>query len=174
MFNAMKISEKQLTNIIEESVRKNLAEYRLKQMIKSIVRESIESMGGMYQFEADDDDKSDSDNKKSSEAKPLHNPNGVSDQNNETEEEQQIRSSVEKFFKSANSVGKKVDIAGYAYELDGIKPKSGEDTNEMKNSRGMFMKKLNHELNDQGYPYSFSTSEINHLASIISSNSKLN
>ena len=153
----MKINEKQ--------------EAKLKRYIKNLVSESLQSLGSSYQFESDDDD---NDSGKDVEKKPLKNPNGVSDQNNETEEEQQLRSSVEKFFKSTNKVGRTVDVAGYAYQLDGIKPKTGEDTNDMKNSRSLFMKKLNHEPNEQGYPYSFSTDEVNRLASLISSNEKMN
>lgn len=164
----MQISESKLTSIIKECVDRRLMEYRLKTYIKGMVMEMLD-MGEMAQFEADDDDKEGSEPSK----KPLKNPDGTSDQNNETEKESQLRSSVEKFFKSTNSVGRKVDIAGYAYQLDGIRPKPGEDTNDMKNSRSLFMKKLNHEPNDQGYPYSFSTDEINRLASLISSNSKM-
>ena len=174
----MKISEKQLTKIINESIRKRLNEAKrlqteseLKNKIKSLVREELESFGGMEQFEESDDD---SESKgKSVEKKPLHNPDGVSDQNNETKEQQLLRSSIEKFFKSPSSVGRKVDLAGYAYQLDGLKPTPGEDSKEMKNSRSLFVKKLNHEPNDQGYPYSFSTDEINRLASMISSNNKV-
>ena len=146
-------------------------EAKIKNYIKKIVKESIESMGDYSQFEGDY--KKDYPHKGENE-KPLHNPNGTSDQNNENDKEEMLRSSVEKFFKSNNTVGRKVDIAGYAYQLDGIKPSKGEDSNEMKNSRSLFMKKLNHEPNDQGYPYSFSTAEINRLASMISSNNKLN
>lgn len=149
-----------------------LQEQKLKNYIKKLVREMIEMDGGMNQFE--DNYKADYPHKGENEKKPLHNPNGTSDQNNENQEEEQLRSSVEKFFQSPSKSGRKVDIAGYAYQLDGIHPKEGEDSNEMKNSRSLFMKKLNHEPNDQGYPYSFSTDEINRLASMISSNNKMN
>lgn len=187
----MKITESKLTSIIENSVKKALNNYgyilkeekkkeqkrtldeqRLKAYIKGLIREMIEMDGGMNQFE--DNYKADYAHKGENEKKPLHNPNGTSDQNNETQEEEQLRSSVEKFFQSPSKSGRKVDIAGYAYQLDGIHPKEGEDSNEMKNSRSLFMKKLNHEPNDQGYPYSFSTDEINKLASMISSNNKMN
>ena len=144
---------------------------QLKRYIKNLIKESVESMGGYSQFEGDY--KKDYPHKGENEKKPLHNPDGTSDQNNENEQEELLRSSVEKFFKSNNTVGRKIDIAGYAYQLDGIKPTPGEDSNEMKNSRSLFMKKLNHEPNDQGYPYSFSTAEINRLASMISSNNTI-
>lgn len=156
----MKLTEKQLTNIIEESVKKNLMEYRLKQYIKNIVRESFESMGGFSQFEEEEDNnKSD----KKSAPKPIHNPNGVSDMNNETKEEEERRSQVEEFFKKEG-----VDIAPYAYQLYNVERTEGEDTNEMKNARSKFMKCLNHEPNEDGYPYSFDSAEINKLHSFIS------
>ena len=50
----MVISEQHLTNIINKTVKKHLAEQQLKNKIKSIVRESFESMGGFSQFEASD------------------------------------------------------------------------------------------------------------------------
>lgn len=146
-------------------------EAQVKNYIKKLIKEELESMDAYDQFEGDY--KKDYPHKGENEKKPLKNPDGTSDQNNEDEREQQLRSSVEKFFKSPNTVGRKIDIAGYAYQLDGIKPTDGEDSNEMKNSRSLFMKKLNHEPNDQGYPYSFSTAEINRLASIISSNNTI-
>lgn len=138
----MKINEKQLNNII-----------------KKAVRESIESFGAFNQFESDSDEK---ETKKSD-------GEGKADINNETEEEQEKRSSVETYFKDPH-----MDVAQYAYDLEGIKPKEGEDTNEMKNARSLFMKKLNHEPNDDGYPYSFSTMEINRLFSLMSSSKSSN
>jgi hypothetical protein len=158
----MKITESQLANIIKESAKNALAEEMLKNKIKKMVRESLESFGGFTQFEEDDNEKEEAPKKlKKSE-------NGKADFNDETSEDKERRSSVEAFFKDPHR-----DIATYAYDLDGIKPKKGEDTNEMKNSRSLFVKKLNHELNDDGYPYSFSTAEINRLVSLISSSNSL-
>ena len=153
----MKISEKQLTNIINESVKKNLAEYKLKQYIKGLVKESFDSMGAFSQFEDKDEE---------SEPKKLEKKdNGVADFNHENENEEERRAQVEKFFGKPG-----VDIAQYAYKLYGITPREGEDTNEMKNARSKFMKCLNHEPNEAGYPYSFESQEVNKLQSMISSN----
>lgn len=154
----MKISEEKLTNLINECVRKNLLEYQLKQRIKSIVRESFESMGDFSQFEAADSE--------DSEPKPLKkSESGKADFNDENENEQERRAQVEKFF---NQDG--VDIAPYAYQLYHVEKREGDDTNEMKNARSKFMKCLNHEPNEAGYPYSFSSDETNKLQSMISSN----
>ena len=154
----MKISEEKLTNLINECVRKNLLEYQLKQRIKSIVRESFESMGDFSQFEAADSE--------DSEPKPLKkSENGKADFNDENGNEQERRAQVEKFF---NQDG--VDIAPYAYQLYHVEKREGDDTNEMKNARSKFMKCLNHEPNEAGYPYSFSSDETNKLQSMISSN----
>ena len=89
-----------------------------------------------------------------------------SDMNSETGENKQRRGQVESYFSNPG-----VDIAQYAYNLYNIEIKKGEDTNDMKNARSKFMKCLNHETNEAGYPYSFTTSEINRLYSIISNNS---
>lgn len=142
----MKISESQLKKIIGENA-------------KTHIREFIES-GGFSAFEANDDEK---DRNTRQETKPLHNPNGVSDQNNETKEQQEKRAQVESYFKKDG-----VDIAPYAYKLYGVEHSSGNDTNEMKNARSKFMKCLNHEPNTNGYPYSFASDEINSLQSYIS------
>ena len=155
----MKISEKQLTGIIYESVRKNLMEQRLKNYIKGLIKEEFESMGGFSQFEADDSE-TDSEPKKLEKS-----DNGKADFNHENQDEQERRAQVEKFF---NKPG--VDIAQYAYKLYNITPREGEDTNEMKNARSKFMKCLNHEPNESGYPYSFDSNETNRLQSMISSN----
>ena len=153
----MKISEKRLTNIINESVKKNLAEYKLKQYIKGLVKESFDSMDAFSQFE-DKDEESEPKKLKKSE-------NGVADFNHEDGNEEEKRAQVEKFFGKPG-----VDIAQYAYKLYGVTPREGEDTNEMKNARSKFMKCLNHEPNEAGYPYSFESQEVNKLQSMISSN----
>ena len=80
-------------------------------------------------------------------------------------EDKHRRGQVEGYFSNPG-----VDVAQYAYRLYGIEPKKGEDTNDMKNARSKFMKCLNHETNETGYPYSFTTAEVNRLYSIISNN----
>lgn len=153
----MKISEKQLTNIIMESVKSGLVEQKLKKAIKQMVRESLESFGGMSQFEAEDSE---------NEPKELtKSDSGKADFNHENRDEEERRAQVEKFFSKDG-----VDIAPYAYKLYHVEAREGEDTNDMKNARSKFMKCLNHEPNEAGYPYSFSSSETNKLQSMISSN----
>lgn len=56
-----------------------------------------------------------------------------------------------------------VNNAPYAYKLWPEKEKS--------NARSQFTKCLNGKLNDEGFPYSFTDSEINELYSLISSTS---
>lgn len=53
-----------------------------------------------------------------------------------------------------------VNTAQYAYKLYPNKDEAS--------ARGLFMKKLNHDLNDNGYPYQFNSKEINRLYSMLS------
>ncbi len=158
MTKKVRINEGTLTRIIAESTRRAISEYLLEAKIRKAVRESIESMGDFSQFEESDEDG------EKAERKPIHNPDGTSDMNNETKDEEELRDEVEGFFKSRG-----VNIAPYAYKLYGVEDTKGEDTNDMKNARSKFAKCLNHEPNENGYPYSFDSSEINSLHSYISS-----
>lgn len=152
----MKINDKHLDSIISESVSKVLNEEALKQTIKKMVRESFESFANYNQFEESDE----------TQKKLTKSDDGKADFNDEDKHESERRSQIEKFFHN-----KGVDIAPYAYQLYHIKPKQGEDSNEMKNARSKFMKCLNHEPNEAGYPYSFTSQEVNELQSMVSSNS---
>ena len=89
----------------------------------------------------------------------------LSDMESESEEEQETRDSIEAFFKQDG-----VNSAAYAYSLYNVKAVEGEDTDEMKNARSKFAKCLNHEKNEAGYPYSFTSAELNTLKGMISSN----
>lgn len=154
----MVISESKFNQILAESIEKCLNEQALKEMIKGKVRESIMSMGEMP-YEESDDEKDDKP------IKPKKNSNGVSDMNNETEAESEKRDQVEDFFDKPG-----VNNAQYAYRLFGVEPEHGKDTNDMKNARSQFEKDLNHETNDAGYPYSFTSAQVNKLQSMISNN----
>lgn len=139
----------------EKNDLKVLEEKMLKNKIKQIVRESLESMGKFNAFEDKDD-----------------NIDGrEADINNESPSEKRRRSEVENFFKKKGQSKSKSGInnAYFAYKLSGVEPKKGKDTNAMKNARSQFEKKLNHEKNDAGYEASFSSEEINNLQSYISS-----
>lgn len=92
----------------------------------------------------------------------------LSDMETETKKEQELRNSVEDYFKKPE-----VNNAPYAYKLDNVSPQKGKDTNAMKDARHDFAAKLNHTKNEAGYPYSFTSSEVTHLANMIS-NSSLN
>lgn len=89
----------------------------------------------------------------------------LSDMNIEDDDEQETRDSIETFFKQDG-----VNTAAYAYQLYHVKSIEGEDTDEMKNARSKFAKCLNHEKNEAGYPYSFTSAELNTLKGMISSN----
>ena len=121
-------------------------EKQLKAAIKQIVRESLENYGAFNTYEEDNKD------------------GRKADMNSKNEKEEKLRSEVESYFKQPG-----VDCAYFAYRLANVDPKEGSDTNEMKNARSLFMKKLNHEDNESGYPYSFDSSEVNRLHSLISS-----
>lgn len=151
----MVLNENKLKNIIRESIETYLFEEQLKNEIKNIVRESLENFGGMAQFESEDSEYSE------------HNEDDerLSDMNTETDDEKETRDSIEAFFKQPG-----VNNAPYAYSLYGVDAKEGQDTNEMKNARKKFADCLNHEKNENGYPYSFSSEQLNHLKGMISSN----
>lgn len=151
----MVLNESKLKNIIRESIETYLFEEQLKNEIKKMVRESLESFGAMSQYESEDSEYSE------------HNEDDerLSDMNTESDDEKETRDSIEAFFKQPG-----VNNAPYAYSLYGIDAKEGEDTNEMKNARKKFADCLNHEKNENGYPYSFSSEQLNHLKGMISSN----
>lgn len=148
----MTLNQEQLTNIIKESINNFIAEQKLKNHIKSLVRESLENFGDFSQYEARDNDDEDKDGR-------------LSDMSTETDDEAETRDSIENFFKQPG-----VNNAPYAYKLYGVEPKEGEDTDEMKNARKKFSDCLNHEKNENGYPYSFNSEELNRLKGMISSN----
>lgn len=151
----MVLNESKLKNIIRESIETYLFEEQLKNEIKKMVRESLESLGAMSQYESEDSEYSE------------HNEDDerLSDMNTESDDEKETRDSIEAFFKQPG-----VNNAPYAYSLYGVDAKEGEDTNEMKNARKKFADCLNHEKNENGYPYSFSSEQLNHLKGMISSN----
>lgn len=152
----MTLTEKDIKSIIKESVKNYLLEQVLKTEIKKMVRESLENFGALSQFEAENNsdrvDKSDDDER-------------LSDMNTESDEERETRDSIEAFFKQPG-----VNNAPYAYSLYGVDAKEGQDTNEMKNARKKFADCLNHEKNENGYPYSFDSNELNTLKGMISGN----
>ena len=148
----MTLNQEQLANIIKESINNFIAEQKLKNHIKSLVRESLENFGDFSQYEARDNDDEDKDGR-------------LSDMNTETDNEAETRDSIENFFKQPG-----VNNAPYAYELYGVEAKEGQDTNDMKNARKKFADCVNHEKNENGYPYSFSSNELNTLKGMISGN----
>ena len=146
----MTLNQEQLTNIIKESINNFIAEQKLKNHIKSLVRESLENFGDFSQYEARHNDEEDG---------------RLSDMNTETDDEAETRDSIENFFKQPG-----VNNAPYAYKLYGVEAKDGQDTNDMKNARKKFSDCVNHEKNENGYPYSFSSNELNTLKGMISGN----
>lgn len=151
----MVLNESKLKNIIRESIETYLFEEQLKIEIKKMVRESLESLGAMSQYESEDSEYSEYN----------EDDERLSDMNTETDDEKETRDSIEAFFKQPG-----VNNAPYAYSLYDVDAKEGEDTNEMKNARKKFADCLNHEKNENGYPYSFSSEQLNHLKGMISSN----
>lgn len=154
----MTLTEKDIRKIVRERVENYLFEQKLKNEIKTMVRESLENFGAMYQFEVDDNDERDENNVDTDDER-------LSDMNTETTDEKETRDSIEAFFKQPG-----VNNAPYAYSLYGVDAKEGQDTNEMKNARKKFADCLNHEKNENGYPYSFSSDQLNTLKGMISGN----
>lgn len=149
-----------LTSIINESISEVMAEQKLKETVRRIVNESLEELGGFQTLEGTDDAEQEKKQERHNDSIEKKDER-LSDMNTETEKESEKRSQIENFFKD-----KGVNNAPYAYELFGVSADKGKDTNAMKNARSEFAKKLNHELNDNGYPYSFSSSEVNRLESL--------
>lgn len=127
---------------INENQLKNI----IAKQVKKYLAESFYGNEGVYTESDDEDGRS-------------------SDMENETEEERELRDSIEAFFKQPG-----VNCAAYAYKLYSVKAQEGQDTDEMKNARSKFAKCLNHEKNEAGYPYSFTSAELNTLKGMISSN----
>ena len=144
----MKLTEKQIKNIIAESIKANIQEALIKEQIKQLVRESLENFGGYSQYESSDKE-----------------DGRLSDMNTETDDEAETRDSIENFLKQPG-----VNNAPYAYELYGVEAKEGQDTNDMKNARKKFADCVNHEKNENSYTYSFSSNELNTLKGMISGN----
>ena len=144
----MNLNEKQIKNILAESVRTSIQEAIIKEQIKQFVRESLENLGGYSQYESSDEE-----------------DGRLSDMNTETDNEAETRDSIENFFKQPG-----VNNAPYAYKLYGVEAKEGQDTNDMKNARKKFADCVNHEKNENGYPYSFDSDELNTLKGMISGN----
>lgn len=150
----MVLNEKIIKDVIRESIETYLFEEQLKNEIKALVRESLDRYGDFSQFESSEEPKNDN-----------NEDERLSDMNTETEDEKETRDSIEAFFKQPG-----VNNAPYAYELYGVEAKEGQDTNDMKNARKKFSDCLNHEKNENGYPYSFNSNELNHLKGMISGN----
>ena len=144
----MKMNETEIKNIIAESIKTYIAEEHIKNTIKQYVRESLENMGGYTQFESSDEE-----------------DGRLSDMNTESDNEAETRDSIESFFKQPG-----VNNAPYAYKLYNVDAKEGQDTNDMKNARKKFADCVNHEKNENGYPYSFDSDELNTLKGMISGN----
>ena len=133
--------------------RKMISETKFKNIIDRLVRESLmENFFGNEMMTIEDDNK-DKDKR-------------LSDMNTEDDEDSETRDSIESFFKQPG-----VNCAPYSYKLYNVRGVEGEDTDDMKNARSKFMKCLNHEKNEAGYPYSFTSAELNTLKGMISSNS---
>lgn len=117
----------------------------LKQYIKKIVNECLKSLNENYYFEEES----------------SGNNNGETSNNNFRRKRVQIQ----KFFSQDG-----VNPAAYAYKLFNVEPVEGKDTNDMKNGRSLFMKKLHNEKNQDGSTYEFTSEELNRLYSLISGN----
>lgn len=132
-------------------MKKNINETIIKKMVAKTLKEYLnESIFGDEYYTFEDSDTEDG---------------RLSDMNSETKEDSETRDSIESFFKQDG-----VDCADYAYKLYNVKSVVGKDTNDMKNARSKFSKRLNHRKNSEGYPYSFTSSELNRLKGMISAN----
>ena len=139
----------ELNRIISECILEYISDGRN----LATVTESLSELGYMDTEEAADKNKDDETDGR------------LSDENLENSKEARRRSNVEDFFKRPG-----VNNAPYAYKLYGVKAKKGKDTNAMKNARKKFSDNVNHATNQNGYPYSFTSPEINRLQTMITDN----
>jgi hypothetical protein len=131
----------------------------LKRYIKGLVRESLTRLLENYYFEAES---SDSNNDSSNSDSSYTNNSNSQNKGNSTNFKRK-RMQVQKFFSQDG-----INPAAYAYKLFNTEPVEGKDTNEMKNARSLFMKKLHNEQNQDGSTYEFTSEEVNRLYSLIS------
>ena len=127
--------------------KKYLNEEQVSSLIYRMVRESLEAMPSNFNFEENNSDSS------------TNHQNNNAENNNIKRKKLQIQ----KFFSQDG-----VNPAAYAYNLFDVEPVEGNDTNEMKNARSLFMKKLHNEQNQDGSIYDFTSEEVNALHSLIS------
>lgn len=127
--------------------KKILNEEQVSSLIYRMVKESLEAMPSNFDFE-----ESGSDNSGNSQ----NSDSGSNDFKRK-------RLQIQKFFSQDG-----VNPAAYAYNLFDVEPVEGNDTNEMKNARSLFMKKLHNEQNQDGSTYDFTSEEVNALHSLIS------
>ena len=90
---------------------------------------------------------------------------GSEESGEEKEDEKKRRRQIEAYFQQ-----KGINPAQFAYKLFGVTPVEGDDTNDMKNARSLFMKKVYNRENDEGSTYQFTPDETTRLRSMISSN----
>jgi hypothetical protein len=90
---------------------------------------------------------------------------GSEESGEEREVEKKRRRQIEAYFQQ-----KGINPAQFAYKLFGVTPVEGDDTNDMKNARSLFMKKVYNRENDEGSTYQFTPDETTRLRSMISSN----
>ena len=147
----MVLNENVIKNIITESIQEYISEQQLRHKITQLVKEEFSNYGSFMQYETNDNEGEED--------------NRLSDMNTENDNEAEERDSIESFFKQPG-----VNNAPYAYALYNVEPKEGEDTNDMKNARKKFSDCVNHEKNENGYPYSFSSQELTQLKGMISGN----
>lgn len=140
-------------------MKKLMTEHQFKQYITRLVKESLEAISNYYPEAKEEDSNDNIDNS------PKQDNNDSDTKSVETEKSKRKRQQIEKFLAQPG-----VNPAQYAYKLYNVTPIEGKDTNEMKNARGLFMKKLHHEKNSDGYPYTFDSEETIKLYSMISGN----
>lgn len=148
----MKINERILRNIIFESINEEFEN-------NDFVSEFFRPEADFQAYEKKDSDKKGkkSDKKKDSDKKEESGGKEMS-----PEKRKAIEDDLSDFFENDG-----VNKAAYAYKLFGVEPEEGKDTNDEKNARGLFAKKLDHEKDrSTGYVYSFSSEELNRLESM--------
>ena len=147
-------------------MKQNLTEEQiLKNYIKKIVRESLNSMEENMFMEKKSKDKKKYEDKDSKDKNDKQNKGHKKADKSQKESNRQRRRriQVEKFLKQDG-----VNPAQYFYKLFGTDGDTVGDNNDKKNYRSLGYKKRDHELNSDGYPYEFSPEEVNRLISLIS------
>jgi len=136
-----------------------IKESEIKKLVSESINEFLNSLND-YSFDEEKGDK-----KKKKKKRKKKSTSSKKKEKKDKDDKKVNRAQIEDFLKKPG-----VNIAQYAYKLYDVEDKPGKDTNDMKNARSLVYKKRDHVENENGYPYNFTSNELNKLKGIITAN----